>query len=77
MGIFAADESGPGNGRLIAGVDSPVVREVLDEMDGKLFTTVETFGLSEDAKWQARNINFAGDLNKFAVYHEGERLGRI
>src|SRR3954447_19807830 len=44
----------PRNGRLIAGIDSPVVREVLDEMDGKLFTTVETFGLSDDAKWQAR-----------------------
>ena len=37
----------PGNGRLICGIDSPVVREVLGEMDGKLFTTVETFGLSD------------------------------
>jgi UDP-N-acetylmuramate: L-alanyl-gamma-D-glutamyl-meso-diaminopimelate ligase len=35
----------PSNGRLIAGIDSPVVRDVLAEMDGKLNTTVETFGL--------------------------------
>jgi len=62
----------PSNGRLIAGVDSPVVREVLAEMDGKLFTTVETFGLSDDAKWQARDVNFSGDINSFAVYRDGE-----
>ena len=36
----------PGNGRLIVGIDSPVAAEVLEEMSGKLFTTVETFGLS-------------------------------
>src|SRR5438309_8118330 len=41
----------PGNGRVSAGVDSPVVREVLAEMDGKLNTTVETCGTSDDAKW--------------------------
>ncbi|MBO0201400.1 Mur ligase family protein, partial [Vibrio alginolyticus] len=39
----------PGNGKLICGTDSPAVREVLDEMKGKLFTEVETFGLSDDA----------------------------
>src|SRR5213078_646609 len=32
----------PSNGRLIAGIDSPVVRDVLAEMEGKLNTTVET-----------------------------------
>src|SRR6187397_893852 len=55
----------PSNGRLIAGIDSPVVRDVLAEMDGKLNTTVETFGLSDDAKWQARDVNFSGDINSF------------
>jgi UDP-N-acetylmuramate: L-alanyl-gamma-D-glutamyl-meso-diaminopimelate ligase len=65
----------PSNGRLIAGIDSPVVREVLAEMDGKLFTTVETFGLSDDARWQARDVNFAGDLNTFSVYRDGEKWG--
>ncbi len=61
----------PGNGRLIAGVDSPVVREVLGQMKGKLFTTVETFGLSEDAKWRAGDIEFTNDGTKFSVYREG------
>jgi UDP-N-acetylmuramate: L-alanyl-gamma-D-glutamyl-meso-diaminopimelate ligase len=61
----------PGNGRLIAGIDSPVVREVLDEMYGKLFTTIETFGLSDDAKWQARYIDFTGDVTRFTVFKDG------
>src|SRR5436853_1388575 len=52
----------PGNGRLIAGWDSPHVREVVAEMGRKLYTQVETFGTSDDAKWQARNINYAEGL---------------
>jgi UDP-N-acetylmuramate: L-alanyl-gamma-D-glutamyl-meso-diaminopimelate ligase len=52
----------PGNGRLICGVDSPVVGEVLASMEGKLFTTVETFGLSEDAKWRAVDISLFGEF---------------
>lgn len=67
----------PGNGRLICGIDSPVVREVLAEMDGRLFTTVETFGLSDDAKWQARDIDFSGDVTRFAVYREAEKWGEF
>ena len=63
----------PGNGRLIAGIDSPVVREVLAEMDGKLFTTVETFGLSGDAKWQARYIDFTSDVTRFTVFKDGHK----
>ncbi len=61
----------PGNGRLICGIDSPVVGEVLDQMRGKLYTTVETFGLSEDAKWQARDIEFTSDGTRFQVYCSG------
>jgi UDP-N-acetylmuramate: L-alanyl-gamma-D-glutamyl-meso-diaminopimelate ligase len=53
----------PGNGRLIAGIDSPVVREVLSEMEGKLFTEVETFGLADDARWQARDIDQSGEAD--------------
>jgi len=67
----------PGNGRLICGVDSPVVREVLDEMHGKLFTTVETFGLSDDAKWQARYIDFTGDVTRFTVFKDGHSWGEF
>lgn len=62
----------PANGRLIAGIDSPVVREVLSEMEGKLFTKVETFGLSDDARWHARDIDFSGDVTRFSVFKDGE-----
>ncbi len=58
----------PGNGRLICGLDSPVVGEVLEQMKGKLHTTVETFGLSENAKWQARDIEFSAEGTRFNVY---------
>lgn len=67
----------PGNGCLIAGIDSPVVREVLDEMEGRLLTRVETFGLSEDAKWQARYIDFTGDTTRFTVFREGHNWGEF
>ena len=63
----------PGNGRLICGIDSPVVREVLDEMSGKIHTAIETFGTSEDAKWQARYIDFSGDKTRFTVFKEGKQ----
>ena len=58
----------PGNGRLICGIDSPVVVEVLDQMKGKLYTTVETFGLSEEAKWHARDIGCTSEVTRFQVY---------
>ena len=61
----------PSNGRLIVGVDSPIVREVLDEMSGKLHTNIETFGTSDDAKWQAKYIDFSGDVTRFTVFKDG------
>jgi UDP-N-acetylmuramate: L-alanyl-gamma-D-glutamyl-meso-diaminopimelate ligase len=67
----------PGNGRLICGVDSPVVVEVLDQMKGKLFTTVETFGVGPDAKWQAREIELEKDLTRFKVYCEDRLWGEF
>ncbi|MBA2378103.1 MAG: UDP-N-acetylmuramate:L-alanyl-gamma-D-glutamyl-meso-diaminopimelate ligase [Blastocatellia bacterium] len=67
----------PGNGRVIAGIDSPIVREVLDEMDGRLHTTVETFGLSVDARWQARYIDFTGERTRFTVFKEGVSWGEF
>ncbi len=67
----------PGNGRLICGIDSPVVGEVLASMEGKLFTTLETFGLSDAAKWQARNIEFSAAGTKFELYCSGEKWGEF
>jgi UDP-N-acetylmuramate: L-alanyl-gamma-D-glutamyl-meso-diaminopimelate ligase len=61
----------PSNGRLIIGIDSPVAREVLDEMRDRLFTKIETFGTSDDAGWQARDIDFSGDVTRFTVFKDG------
>ncbi len=67
----------PGNGRLICGIDSPVVGEVLEQMKGKLHTTVETFGLSADAKWQARDLEFTEAGTRFKVFCDGEHWGEF
>lgn len=67
----------PSNGRLIVGIDSPVAREVLDEMHGKLHTNIETFGTSDDAKWQARYIDFSGDTTRFTVFKENHKWGEF
>jgi UDP-N-acetylmuramate: L-alanyl-gamma-D-glutamyl-meso-diaminopimelate ligase len=65
----------PSNGRLILGWDSQVVRTVAAEMMGRLFTGIETYGLWEEAKWHARDLDFSGELTKFSVYREGEKWG--
>jgi UDP-N-acetylmuramate: L-alanyl-gamma-D-glutamyl-meso-diaminopimelate ligase len=67
----------PGNGHLIVGIDSPVARDVLNEMRGKLYTNIETFGTSDDAKWHAQYIDFSGDKTKFTVFKEGHKWGEF
>ena len=62
----------PGNGRLIAGWDSPHVRQIVDEMGTRLFTQLETFGTCDDAKWQARDIDYSGENARFNVFRDGE-----
>jgi UDP-N-acetylmuramate: L-alanyl-gamma-D-glutamyl-meso-diaminopimelate ligase len=61
----------PGNGRLIVGWDSEHVREVVAELGTKLHTRLETFGTCEDAAWQARDIDYSGEMARFGVYREG------
>jgi UDP-N-acetylmuramate: L-alanyl-gamma-D-glutamyl-meso-diaminopimelate ligase len=67
----------PANGRLIAGWDSPHVRDVAAAMGKKLFTQLETFGVSEDAKWQLVNPDFSGELSSFTVIREGTEWARF
>ena len=62
----------PANGKLIAGWDSPPVRDVVASFGEKLFTQVETFGTCDDAKWQARDIRFADGMTHFSVWRDGE-----
>jgi len=61
----------PGNGRLICGWDSPHVREVVADLGTKLYTRLETFGTCEDATWQARSIDYTGEMATFHVFREG------
>ena len=67
----------PSNGKLIAGWDSPHVREVVTSLGQKLFTQLETFGTTEDAKWRLGEMDFSGELSKFSVVREGERWGEF
>jgi UDP-N-acetylmuramate: L-alanyl-gamma-D-glutamyl-meso-diaminopimelate ligase len=67
----------PANGRLIAGWDSPHVREVIAGMGQKLFAQLETFGTCEDAKWQARDIDHSGELARFRVVREGREWAQF
>src|SRR4051812_38192117 len=67
----------PANGRLIAGWDSPHVRSVVESFGSRLFTTLETFGTAEDAKWQVRNADFSDALSKFEVFREGRSWGEF
>ena len=65
----------PSNGRVIAGWDSPNVRAVVESFGTRLFTQVETFGTTTDAKWRIRNADFSGGLSKFEIVCDGRAWG--
>jgi UDP-N-acetylmuramate: L-alanyl-gamma-D-glutamyl-meso-diaminopimelate ligase len=67
----------PGNGRLIAGWDSPNVRAVVEALGNKLFTELETFGFSKEATWQIRDADFSGGLSRFNVFRYNEAWGEF
>lgn len=67
----------PSNGRLIVGWDNENVREVVASFGTKLFTQLETFGLSEDARWQIRNVEYQDEFTRFEVFREGEAWGEF
>jgi len=46
-------------------------------MGQKLFTRVETFGMSTDAKWQVRNADYTGRMSGFTVFCEGKEWGEF
>jgi UDP-N-acetylmuramate: L-alanyl-gamma-D-glutamyl-meso-diaminopimelate ligase len=67
----------PSNGRLVAGWDSPEVREVVAEFGARLHTRLETFGTSEDARWRASDVDYSGALTRFRVLREGASWGEF
>lgn len=63
----------PSSGRLIAGVDSPLVGELLP----RAFCPVVTYSTKGAAQWEAREILFAPEHTQFGVYRGGEPLATI
>jgi UDP-N-acetylmuramate: L-alanyl-gamma-D-glutamyl-meso-diaminopimelate ligase len=70
----------PSQGRLIAGWDSPVVREIITKPIAPqgVWCPIETFGLDNaEAKWTARNIEFTPAETIFTVVCEGRDMMQI
>jgi UDP-N-acetylmuramate: L-alanyl-gamma-D-glutamyl-meso-diaminopimelate ligase len=67
----------PGNGRLIAGWDSPHVRDLVESLGQKLFTQLETFGTTAEAKWRLSEVDCSGELSSFTVTCDGKAWGRF
>ena len=70
----------PGNGTLIAGWDSPIVRELAV----KSLAPIESFGYgtegttdAEHPRWQARAVHFEADVTRFVVVHDGAEWGDV
>ncbi|MBL8207505.1 MAG: UDP-N-acetylmuramate:L-alanyl-gamma-D-glutamyl-meso-diaminopimelate ligase [Blastocatellia bacterium] len=64
----------PNQGRLIAGWDSPVVREIVTKPIAPqgVWCPLETFGIDDgEAKWNARNIEFTPEETRFVATCEG------
>lgn len=70
----------PSQGRLIAGWDSAVVREIVSkpiEPQG-VWCKVETFGLEHpDARWTAREIDFLPEETRFKALCDGKEYGQF
>ncbi len=64
----------PSNGRLLAGWDSPVVRELIEQPIAPqgIWCPVESFGLEATAKWMARDIEYLPDETRFTVFVGGK-----
>ncbi|HJQ24863.1 MAG TPA: UDP-N-acetylmuramate:L-alanyl-gamma-D-glutamyl-meso-diaminopimelate ligase [Blastocatellia bacterium] len=62
----------PQRGALVAGWDSPIVRE----LSQYAFCPVVSFGIDEGAKWRATEIDFTGEMTSFKVRVGGAEFGR-
>jgi UDP-N-acetylmuramate: L-alanyl-gamma-D-glutamyl-meso-diaminopimelate ligase len=62
----------PGRGQLIAGQDSPLVRELAP----KAFCPVESFGVEREARWRAEDVEFSSEATTFNVRVQGREFGR-
>jgi UDP-N-acetylmuramate: L-alanyl-gamma-D-glutamyl-meso-diaminopimelate ligase len=62
----------PQRGALIAGWDSPIVRELAP----RALCPVISFGIEDGAEWRASEIDFAGEMTTFTVHVGGAAFGR-
>jgi thiol-disulfide isomerase/thioredoxin len=60
-----------------ASADPTEEREVVAEMGQRLHTQLETFGTCDDARWQARDIDYINDLARFRVWREDREWGEF
>ncbi len=70
----------PSNGRMVAGWDSPVVREIVDKPIAPqgVWCSIESFGIEHpDAKWTAREIDFLPEATRFKVLRGGKEYGEF
>lgn len=72
----------PGNGTLVAGWDSPIVRDLA----AKSLAPVESFGYSGDSapdaggihpRWRAEDVRFGPSGTTFTVVHDGAAWGAV
>lgn len=70
----------PRNGTLVAGWDSPIVRELAPNA----FAPVESFAYGDDSvggaghpRWTARDVSFGEQGTRFTVLHDGEVWGEV
>ena len=67
----------PSAGTLVAGWESPIVRELAS----KSFAPVQSFAVGpergEPARWVARDVKFAAEQTTFEVLHDGARWGVV
>ncbi|MFL6274630.1 MAG: UDP-N-acetylmuramate:L-alanyl-gamma-D-glutamyl-meso-diaminopimelate ligase [Blastocatellia bacterium] len=62
----------PQRGALVAGWDSPAVRELAKNA----FCPVISYGTEAGASWQATEFDFTGEMTRFKVSMDGAELGR-
>lgn len=70
----------PSEGVLIAGWDSPVVRELIQKPVAPqgVWCRIESFGIElSDVKWTARQIDFFPDETRFNVICDGREWGAV
>jgi UDP-N-acetylmuramate: L-alanyl-gamma-D-glutamyl-meso-diaminopimelate ligase len=63
----------PRNGLLLIGADSPHASTLVPTA----VSPVETFGVADDATWQARDIEHRDGMTRFTVQRRGDRVGRF